>query len=180
MTRTSRTPAARVVAFAITLAVTLAATLACVACTRAASPTPEAARPPIFRYVTVNAGRIVLGAPLPAAVARSGEETSLDGGKRVVALAPGSFAGASGMSVHLAPDRTVAAVTFVYGPDASFPAMVADYTSSLGPPARSRLVRPGEEPADVALWEDARTTLRLVRDPNRSAWTIRAELRDRR
>ena len=169
MTRTSRTPAARVVAFAITLAVTLAATLA-----------SEAARPPIFRSVTENAGRIVLGAPLPAAVARSGEETSLDGGKRVVALAPGSFAGASGMSVHLAPDRTVAAVTFVYGPDASFPAMVADYTSSLGPPARSRLVRPREEPADVALWEDAHTTLRLVRDPNRSAWTIRAELRDRR
>jgi hypothetical protein len=70
-------------------------------------------------------------------------------------------------------------VIFDYGRDVDFDAMVADYVASLGPAERQTLRRAGEEPADVAVWRDERTEFRIIRDPNRSAWTVRSVLRNR-
>ena len=52
-------------------------------------------------------------------------------------------------------------------------------TASLGDPLRSQLKRRGKEPASIALGRDARTEFRLIRDPNRNAWTLRSELNNR-
>jgi hypothetical protein len=122
--------------------------------------------------VRVSAGVITLGEPLPRAVAAPSP------GDTLVSLPAGSFAGAEHVQVHLAPDGVVRALAFYYVHDASFAGMVAEYESSLGPATRSRQTAPGEEPADVATWRDGLTELRLVRDPNRSAWTVRSTLVD--
>jgi hypothetical protein len=56
--------------------------------------------------------------------------------------------------------------------------MVEEASATLGSPQRSHPQRHGEEPTDLAVWRDTQSELRYIRDPNRSAWTIRSELRD--
>ena len=134
-------------------------------------PAPSVSRP-VSRSVRLASGVIVLGEPLARSVATAGP------GDTIVSLPRGSFGGAERIVVHLDADGIVRGLTFDYLLGADFDAMVADYEEDLGPPARSTEIRQGEEPAHVATWRDGRTELRLVRDPNRSAWTIRAALRD--
>lgn len=139
-----------------------------------AAPTvsePRAARP-IFRWTQVDGGVITLGEPLAPAIARVGPADT------VVSLPRGSFGGAERIAVHLAAGGVVRGLTFDYILGADYAAMVAEYERTLGPARRSVETRPGEVAADVAVWRDERTELRLVRDPNRSAWTVRAYLWD--
>jgi hypothetical protein len=134
-------------------------------------PAPGAPRP-IFRWMRVGSGVVTLGEPLSTAVAAASP------GDTLVALPRGSFGGAERITVHLAPDRMVRGLTFDYVGGADFAEMVAGYEAELGPAARTAETRRGEVPAEVATWRDERTELRIVRDPNRSAWTVRATLRD--
>ena len=148
----------------------------------AAPPVPEASDAgdagasfparPIHRWVSVKAGVITLGEPLAPAIAIAGPKDT------VVALPRGSFVGGERIVVHLAPGGIVRAVTHDYVLGADFEAMVGEYEMELGAARRSVERRPGEEAAEVAEWRDARTALRVVRDPNRSAWTVRVRLWD--
>ncbi|HEX6060026.1 MAG TPA: hypothetical protein VFZ11_13530 [Gemmatimonadaceae bacterium] len=126
----------------------------------------------ILREVQVGTGVVVLGAPLRPEVAAASP------GDTVIVLARGSVAGAARALVHRARDGSVSAVTIDYLLDTGFDTLVAGYERTLGPATRSTTVRGAESPADVATWSDGRTELRIVRDPNRSAWTIRVTLRD--
>ena len=133
-----------------------------------AAPVPRA----IVREVHVGTGIVALGAPLAPEVAAASP------GDTVIALARGSVAGAERVLVHRARDGSVRALTIDYLLGTDFDTLVAGYERTLGPAARSTTVRGAESPADVATWNDGRTELRIVRDPNRSAWTIRVTLRD--
>jgi len=117
-------------------------------------------------------GTITLGQPLPLAIAPTHT------GDTVIALPRGSFTGAERVYVHLTQAGNVRSVVFDHAHSANFYSMIDEHAVTLGAPRRSRPQRQGEEPADLAVWRDARTELRLVRDPNRSAWTVRSELGD--
>ena len=128
--------------------------------------------PEIFRTVQVMNGTITLGQPLPIAIAPTHV------GDTVIVLPRGSFTGAERIYVYLTPSGNVRSVVFDYAHPANFYSMIDEKAVTLGAPQRSQPQRQGEEPTELAVWRDARTELRLVRDPNRSAWTVRSELRD--
>jgi len=135
-----------------------AAALIAVACERPASER-RARGGPIHREIFVVGDTIRLGQRWPGA-ARSRAAP----GDTVVQLRPGTFGGASAIAVHLAAGDTVKAISFEYAPGANYEAMVADYTEFLGKPARRfRIAAPGPGPAEITAWEDARTTLQLMR-----------------
>ena len=147
----------------------------------AAEPEEEAAAaratiaPSIFRHVQLNAGRIQLAEPVPAPLWQS---LGAAAGDTVVSLPRGTFTGAERVTLYLTRERVVRGVSFDYIHSADFEAMVREYGASLGAPARATRQHRGEVPADVATWDDGRTRFRITRDPNRSAWTVRSELRD--
>lgn len=160
--------------FPFLVAAVLAAAPGCSSSARPAVPAGDAA-PSVFRWVRVHGGTITLGEPLPAAVAVARP------GDSVVALPPGSFAGAEAIRVHLAADGRVRFVWFDYPQGTDFDAMVAGRVRSLGAPAERRRSGPaGGPPTDELFWRDAATELRLVRDPRRNAATVFAVLSDRR
>ena len=149
------------------------------ACTAQPEPVARAqdadiARVPraIFRELRIGGRAVALGSPLP------GEIAAASSGDTLVDLARGSVAGAERVLVHRARDGSVRALTIDYLLGTDYETPVAEYERELGPAARSTTVRGAESPADVATWTDGRTELRIVRDPNRSAWTIRTTLRD--
>jgi hypothetical protein len=127
----------------------------------------------ISRATQVAGGIITLGEPLSPVIA------TVAPGENVVVLPSRAAASAERVIVRLSAANVVSSVTVQYTLGASFDSMVAGYTRSLGAPHRSRLMRQGELPADVAVWLDARTELRLTQDPNRNAWTVQSELSDR-
>ena len=126
----------------------------------------------IFRELRIGGSAVALGSPLPGGI------PAASSGDTLVVLARGSVAGAERVLVHRARDGSVRALTIDYLLGTDFDTLVAGYERELGPAARSTTVRGAESPADVATWTDGRTELRVVRDPNRSAWTIRTTLRD--
>ena len=140
--------------------------------TAAASTTAE----PISRSVQLGPGQIVLGEPVPVATL---EALGAHAGDTIVPLPRGTFDGAERITLFLSTERILRGAIFDYPHEADFEAIVRDSATSLGTPSRTTEQRRGEEPADVATWVDARTTLILRRDPNRSAWTVRSELWDR-
>jgi hypothetical protein len=131
---------------------------------------------PIFRYVQLGPGRVVLGERVPVAVL---EALGARAGDTIVPLPRGSFDGAERITLYLSAASVLRGAIFDYAHGADFDAMVRDYATTLGGPSRTEDRRRGEEPAEVATWVDTRTTLVLRRDPNRSAWTVRGELWDR-
>lgn len=140
---------------------------------RVSTASPFPGPPSIPRSVRVNTGTIALGDPLAPAVAtrRDGDTISV--------LGAGAIAGAERVYVHLTSAGIVKAVIIDYSHAANFYSILDEHAVTLGAPERSTPTRRGEEPAEVAVWRDAQTELRLVRDPNRSAWTVRSELVDR-
>jgi hypothetical protein len=118
-------------------------------------------------------GPLTLGEPLNPAVAGAGV------GETMVVLGPGIAGGADRAQVHLTPNGTVRSIILDYPHTTNYQSMIDERAAALGPPQRSKPARQGEEPTDLAVWRDARTELRILRDPNRSAWTVRAELIDR-
>ncbi len=142
---------------------------------RGASASTAKSSEPIFRYVQLNSGRVNLAEQLPAAVRASAAVAT---GDSVVSLPRGSFAGAERITLFLTPDGRLRGAIFDYPRSIDFEEMIREY-ATLGPPTRSQEQRRGEEPSVVVSWQDARTTFRLRRDPNRSAWTVRGELWDR-
>ena len=141
-----------------------------------AATTTTTTAEPIFRYVELGPGRVVLGERVPAAMLAA---LGASAGDTVVPLPPGTFAGAERITLYLTAAGVLRAAIFDYPHGTDFEAMVRDYATSLGAPSRSEERRAAEEPVQVATWTDARTALVIRRDPNRSAWTVRAELRDR-
>lgn len=139
------------------------------------SATPATPSEPIFRYVQLNIGRVNLAEQLPASVRTA---VSVAPGDTVVPLPRGSFAGAERITLYLNSDGRLRGAVFDYTTRVDFEAMLREY-ATLGDPTRSQEQRQGEEPSDLVTWQDARTTFRLRRDPNRSAWTVRGELWDR-
>ena len=129
----------------------------------------------IFRSVQLNIGRVNLAEQLPYDVRAA---AAVAPGDTVVPLPRGSFVGAERITLYLTPDGWLRGAVFDYPTRIDFEAMLGEY-ASLGPPTRTQEQRRGEEPSAVVSWQDARTTFRLRRDPNRSAWTVRGELWDR-
>src|SRR5688572_33213013 len=152
--------------------IAFAAILSSAGCSGAHESGQDGAREPIFRFVRTFTDTIRLGEALPVRIV-------VPKGDSIVGVSPGTFGGAERIQVVVDESRLVRAVIFDYNRDADFDSMVAEYASSLGPPTRGTVQRRGEEPADVADWHDARTDFQLIRDPNRSAWTVRSVLRDR-
>jgi hypothetical protein len=152
--------------------VALFAIAACAPSVDDVTPAANAPTPEIFRTVQVTNGTITLGQPLPIAIAPTHT------GDTVIALPRGSFGGAERIYVYLTPTGNVRSMVFDYAQSVNFYSMIDENAVTLGAPQRSQPQRQGEEPADLAIWRDARTELRLVRDPNRSAWTVRSELHD--
>ncbi len=129
----------------------------------------------IFRYVQLSAGRVNLAEQLPYDVRAA---AAVAPGDTVVPLPRGSFVGAERITLYLTPDGRLRGAVIDYPARIDFEALLREY-ASLGPPTRTQEQRRGEEPSTVASWQDARTTFRLRRDPNRNAWTVRGELWDR-
>ncbi len=148
------------------LGVLLAASIAC--------PTthPPNSRQPVFREVTTGAGTIRLGEiwhPEMVAGAKSSDT--------VVALPPGSFAGASAVLVHRTPRGVVAMVMFNYPQSADFSVLRAEYAEQIGPPVQHE--KPDDpEAAERVVWQDSETRFELTRDPKRSVSTIYSRLSD--
>ncbi len=132
-------------------------------------------RKPIFRYVQLNTGRVHLAEQLPASVRAA---AAVAPGDTIVPLPRGSFTGAERITLHLNADGFLRGAVFDYATRIDFEALLREY-DSLGAPTRSQAQRQGEEPSDIVTWQDTRSTFRLRRDPNRSAWTVRGELWDR-
>ena len=159
---------------------TLLAVVASLAAACTAQPEPvvqardEAARGSraIPREMQIAGSAVALASPLPREVGAASS------GDTLVVLARGSVAGAERVLVHRARDGSVRALTIDYLLGTDFDTLVAGYERELGPAARSTTARGAESPADVATWADGHTELRIVRDPNRSAWRIRTTLRD--
>jgi hypothetical protein len=163
-------------------AVAAAAILAILACRAPATddapdsgPVATASHGPIFRHLQLADARIELGEPLPSSLRAS---LGLSAGDTIASLPRGAFAGAERITLHLTPQGALRGVVFDYILSRDFEAMVREYSATLGAPVRRFDRRPGEEPAEHATWDDGRTIFRILRDPNRSAWTVRAELRD--
>ena len=131
---------------------------------------------PIPRFVQLTNGRVILGESVPPALLAA---VSMQAGDTVVSLPRDTLANLERVILHLTPAGVVRGVVLDYAHDVDFEAKVAEYAARGGTPVRTREQRQGEEPADVVIWQDAQTTFTLRRDPNRSAWTIRADLRDR-
>jgi len=136
---------------------------------------PATASEPIFRYVQLNGGRVILGEQLPLEVRAA---AAVAPGDTIVPLPRGSFTGAERITLYLTPEGQVRGAVFDYPRQTDFEVLAREY-ASLGSPVRTQEQRRGEEPSDVVSWQDDRTTFRLRRDPNRSAWTVRGELWDR-
>jgi hypothetical protein len=136
------------------------------------SATPSKA---ISRYVQLNVGRVHLGEQLPDSVRAAATVVS---GDTIVSLPRGSFTGVERITLHLNPDGVLRGAVFDYATRIDFEALLREY-DSLGAPTRFQAQRRGEEPSDIVSWQDTRSTFRLRRDPNRSAWTVRVELWDR-
>jgi|1185.fasta_scaffold126230_2 hypothetical protein len=160
----------------------LIALLCLAACGERAPETGAAAAPasitaePIFRYVQVGPGRVVLGERVPVAVLKA---LGARAGDTIVLLPRPASDGAERITLYLSAAGVLRGAIFDYAHGADFDAIVRDYAARLGRPSRTEERRAGEEPADVATWVDARTALVLRRDPNRNAWTVRSELWDR-
>ena len=159
--------------------------LSAVAACRPQAPAPKTApataaattaAEPIFRYVQLAPGRVLLGEPLPIAVLNA---LGAHAGDTIVPRPRGTFDGAERITLFLSAERVLRGALFDYPHGTDFEAMVRDHATTLGAPSRTTERRRGEEPADVATWADPRTTLILRRDPNRNAWTVRSELWDR-
>ena len=131
---------------------------------------------PIFRFVGLRPGVVRLGEPLPPALRAA---LGAQPGDTVINAPRTTFSGAERLVLFLGRSGVVRGALFDYSQRADYEAMVKDYEHDLGPARRSQQRRRGEEPADLAAWEDAQTIFRLRRDPNRNAWTVRAELWDR-
>ena len=151
------------------------ALIAFTACQRSAAD----ARPgstPIFREIFVIGDTLRLGQVWRGAAAlRAAPADS------IVALRRGTFAGPASISVHLSRGDTVKALSFEYAPSASYEAMVAEYTQSLGRPLRRvHVPNPGNGPSDIAVWEDRQTSLRLMRGEVGGVSRVASALFDRR
>jgi|GEM_PF-2355103 len=123
---------------------------------------------PIFRTVDVAEGvAITLGEPLsPEAMALMTQV-----GPQRFQLKPGTYAGAEEIDVQLGVGAAVQQMDFIYGPDASYEEMVANYVAELGPPTS----RDGSGGKQVTQWQDPSTEFKLVR----GASGIRSMLLDR-
>jgi hypothetical protein len=125
------------------------------------------------RTISVEGGSVALGEPIPPGLVLS----SPAGG--VAALRPAPAGQVERVTASVDAGGRVESVTSDFVHAVSYDSVRREYETTLGAPTVSRVVRQGEVPADVALWQDERTELRLVRDPNRNAWSVRAVLTDR-
>lgn len=129
---------------------------------------------PIVRWVRVHDALIRLGESLPPAVTMA----DIAPHDTIIAVGSGLPFGTERVQARLTACGIVSAVIVDYAHEADFEAMVAELSATLGSPERSHPRRRGEEAADFAVWRDGGTELRLLRDPNRSAWTVRSTLLD--
>ncbi|MEO6528767.1 MAG: hypothetical protein ABIP93_19275 [Gemmatimonadaceae bacterium] len=125
------------------------------------------------RTLLVEHGVVTLGQALPRAVATAGVGDSL------VALRPEPGSGVERIVVFVDESGRVRSITSDFQHGVSYDSLRAAYAESFGPFAASRPVRRGEVPSELAAWHDSSTDLRLLSDPNRSAWTVRRIVRDR-
>ena len=136
---------------------------------REATKKPE----PLFRVVHAQSGNVILGQRLPRGVTVVPESDTL------VALPPDTNSVAVRLSVHRTLAGIVTAISYDFANDADYEKMLTAYAGTIGPFERTRALRPGETRADTALWRDARTEFRLIRDPGRADGPVRGDLRDR-
>jgi predicted acylesterase/phospholipase RssA len=129
---------------------------------------------PLPHGVMVDGGVVDLGEPVPPGLVLS---QTLDG---VVALRSDKHGGVARAMAQLDSMGRVVSITSDFVHSVSYDSLRVEYARKFGAPRRSTVVRRGEVPADVETWQDERTELQLVHDPNRNAWTIRAVLLDRR
>lgn len=105
----------------------------------------------IFREITVGRGeKIVLGTPLSGAV----RPLLTAVGENRYRLRPGAFGGAQSITVQVAADRRVAALSFEYASGTDFTDEVRTYRRMLGPPVH--------QSENVARWEDPKTVFELL------------------
>lgn len=140
---------------------------------------PADARPgtiPIFREIFIVGDTVRLGE-----VFRGAGSLRRAPGDTVVALRRGTFSGPAAIAVYLTRGDTVKALSFEFAPGARYEAMVADYTQSLGRPLRRvRVPEPKNGPSDITTWEDARTSLQLMRGDVAGTSRVASALFDRR
>ena len=87
---------------------------------------------PIFRTVDLEDDmQLTLGEPISPQV----REHMQPAGPDRFQMDPGTFTGASAITVTVASGGQVRVMDFAYGPDTSYAMLVAAYTEELGPPA---------------------------------------------
>lgn len=114
----------------------------------------------LFRHIDLGLlGRVELGEAFSQA-----ERIAISESDGIFRLRQGTFGGAAAIRVHVVPDGRVAAMHFEYErEDSNFDGYVQNAAASFGPPRLLERTAPDGEQDEVALWEDPRTILEVVR-----------------
>ncbi len=141
---------------------------------------PGSRRAPIFRYIDVAPyGMVRLGDPF-ASASRLGIELR-PGMYRLdrVDGKPVQLGDTQAIFVALTQDRRVCAFHFIYLPDKTLAARIAEYQPDLGPATMSQTDSAGAQ-ITVAAWHDSETLLQLSQTIAKADTTFAASLVDTR